>query len=68
MSNEKKPRPYEMSRFGILNPYGDIWTPDTFDSPEEAEEHVAEFFKGIETDLTMFKVIPVNVTVTAANQ
>ncbi len=53
-----------MSRFGILNPYGDIG-PDTFDSPEEAEEH-AEFFKGIQTDLTMFKVIPVNVTVTSS--
>lgn len=36
----KKPQPYAMDRYGILNAHGDFWTPDTFNSMAEAQNHI----------------------------
>lgn len=64
--SKKKPAPYRMERFGVLNPYGDVWSPETFDTPEEAERHVREFWKDQKgKDLSIFKIVPVGVTVVA---
>lgn len=54
--------------WGILNPYGDIWSTSTFETPEDAKRHLAKFWDGIVVkgvDLTAFKVIRVRVRVTA---
>lgn len=64
----KKSKPYRStSRFGILNPYGDIWSPETFDTEAEAMAYVEQFWrdtKGV-TDLSRFKPVRVRVTVSA---
>jgi hypothetical protein len=60
------PRPYTEIALGILGPYGNVWTPDTFETIEEARKHVADFWAGqpVEQDLSAFKIVPVEVTVT----
>lgn len=60
----KKPKPYKMRRFGIISPYGDVWTCQTFDSREAARQHVADFWKDIGgADLSRYMVARVEVTV-----
>ena len=64
-------RPYVDDRFGILNPWGDVWTPDTFDTEEAAREHLRDFwsqpgFGRKYQDVTRFKVVPVTVRVEIA--
>ena len=51
--------------FGILNPYGNIWTWETFHTEAAAQKHLSDFWKGLEdrTDLGRFKIIRVKVTV-----
>lgn len=41
----RKPRSTAREGFGILNPYGDVWTTDIFPSAEEAREHVVTFWR-----------------------
>lgn len=61
----KIPEPYECSnRYGILNPYGDVWSPETFDSMDAALKHLTKFW-GPRDDLSRFTVIPVRVIVSA---
>lgn len=54
--------------FGILNPYGDLWTWQTFGSEEEARAHVRDFWRGMqgEANTDQFTIIPVKVTVSDA--
>ncbi len=54
--------------FGILNPYGNLWTWETFASESEARDYVRRFWLSMPgtTDLSKFKVIPVKVTVSDA--
>lgn len=60
----KKPGAYKCRRYGILNPYGDVWTPDTFNTMLGAEQHVRDFWaKQPDHDLSKYKVVVVNVTV-----
>lgn len=43
----KAPEPVEpvvVHRWGIIGPYGNIWTPDTFAKPEDAEDHLRSFW------------------------
>lgn len=35
---------------GILNAYGDMWSPTLFDSEEDAHRHVADFWRGVKLD------------------
>lgn len=67
----KRPKPYRttkaMKRFGILNPYGDFWTAETFTSEAEARRYIISWWKnagGVEVD--RFKIVPARVTVSAA--
>lgn len=66
----KKIKPARGEAFGILNPFGDLWTYAHFPTEEAARACVATFWKGIShpPDLSLFKVIPVKVTVSAATQ
>jgi len=54
-------------RFGILNPWGTIWTPETFDTRQAASTYVerywADFGPGAR-DPKDFEVVPVSVRVT----
>lgn len=67
MSGEvKRPKPARGKSFGILNPYGDLWTYDHFRTEQEAHEHIRTFwrsFPGPARDTSRFKVVPVRVTV-----
>lgn len=62
----KRPKPYRAIRFGILNPYGDVWTPETFDTEDAAKRYVTEWWKqvgGPRAD--KFKIVRARVTVSA---
>lgn len=62
----KRPTPYRSRRYGILNPYGDIWSPVTFATIEEAKSHIESFWSfDPKRDLSVFAVVPVRVTVSA---
>jgi hypothetical protein len=63
----KRPKPARGEAFGILNPYGDIWTHETFRTEARAKAYVAAFWAGLRTTVNLedFKVIPVKVTVSA---
>lgn len=56
---------YKLERFGILNPYGQFWTPDTFNSRDDAEQCIRNFWRGQAADdfLKRAKIIPVKITV-----
>lgn len=63
---KKGPKPYRCQRYGILNPYGDVWTPDTFNTMDAARQHVENFWRGqYDKDLSKFVVVPVKVVVSA---
>lgn len=62
--SSKARKPYRARRIGIVNPYGDIWTPDTFDNAEQARAYIAEFWRRQpDTDLSKFTTETVRVTV-----
>lgn len=68
LTKASRPRGYvDTNRFGILNPWGDIWTSETFKSEAEARKHIEDFCRLIDDagSLTRFKVVPVRVHVTA---
>jgi len=58
-----------MTRLGILNPWGDIWTPTTFDTEAEARDYMARYSTTFKPALNLSKhtVVPVRVTVSVAN-
>jgi hypothetical protein len=65
-SLEKLPTPYEYEAFGILNPHGDIWTPEWFHTEREALAHVRRFFHGFNgKPWKKFKAVPVAITIRA---
>lgn len=60
---KKTPAPYSMERYGILNHFGDVWTPDTFGSVEEALRHIDNYQRRYSGDLSKHTVVRVRVTV-----
>lgn len=59
----KKPESYRADRYGIQNHVGGIWTPETFQTPDQAQHYLdaqRPHYKGI----GRHKVIPVRVTIT----
>jgi|HubBroStandDraft_5_1064220.scaffolds.fasta_scaffold101054_3 hypothetical protein len=60
--------PYEMDgRFGILNHLGQFWSCETFSSIPQAQKYIDEFqAENKHCDLSRHEIIPVNVTITAA--
>lgn len=68
MAQPKKPKPARGKAFGILNPYGDLWTYEHFPNEASARAYVREFWATVpdhNQDLSKFKVVPVRVTVSA---
>jgi hypothetical protein len=61
-----EPRESFHTRFGIINPYGQFWTDDTFDSIESAERHVRAFWNGTDTDITRFSYVPVDIVISVS--
>lgn len=60
------PQSYECTtRFGIINPYGGIWSPETFGTKDAAWEHLRTFWRGtkMENELDGFTVEHVKITV-----
>lgn len=45
--------------FGIVNPYGQFWTHNTFDSETAALEYVLQFWSGDKVKAEEFTAIPV---------
>lgn len=64
----KMPKGARGEAWGILNPYGDLWTWQTFDTPELAISYVERFWRDIKTahELSRFKPVRVKVHVTPA--
>lgn len=57
---KKKPRPYETSGVGILNPYGDLWIDQVFKDPLEAIEYLERFFAGMKAvKVNDFRIVAV---------
>lgn len=60
-------KPAEGEAWGILNPYGDLWTHRTFASEKAAAQYVRDFWRGISVekigDLRRFRPVLVNVHV-----
>lgn len=61
----KRAKPARGTAFGILNPYGNMWTYSTFETEDEARKYIADFWRGMQGEerLDRFKVIPVKITV-----
>lgn len=59
----KTPLPLSERRYGIVSPYGNIWTVKTFDTEDRAKSYLEKFWHGIKSDITKFKVVPVDVTI-----
>jgi hypothetical protein len=61
MTEKKSKRPKSTVRkgFGILNPYGDMWTTDIFDTAEAAQRHLDDFWQGFEgkQDLARYRIV-----------
>lgn len=45
--------------FGILNPWGDMWTSEVFSTQEAARDHLAAFWRGSSSppDLTRYRIV-----------
>jgi hypothetical protein len=71
IQSKKKAKPYRtQSRYGILNPSGDIWSPETFDHAEAAKAYLKRFWSDFPKeyrDVSRFKIVRVRVTVSAVN-
>ena len=61
MTKAKKPKTASNTGYGILNPYGDMWTSEIFDTPGKARGHLERFWRGNPnygpSDLDKFKIV-----------
>lgn len=57
-------KPYTTERYAIVGPFGNIWTPQTFGTADEAMEHVKKFWAGRRASLAGYRAIPATVTIT----
>lgn len=67
----RRPKGTKVERWGILNPYGDLWTHETFESADQARRYVHRFWQGLNGaggDLRRFRPIRVKVHVTASTK
>lgn len=66
-SGKRKPKGAKGEAWGILNPYGDLWTWQSFDTEAEALEYIVRFWRGNpKIDLRQFKPVRVKVHTTVA--
>ena len=59
MKKERRPKTAYRDGFGILNPYGDFWTSDIFETVDKAREHVRQFWLGCNPaqDIGRYKIV-----------
>jgi hypothetical protein len=60
-----RPKPYRAARFGILNHFGEVWTSETFKTPNEAQGYL-EQQRRIYGELPKHKVAAVRVAISIA--
>lgn len=61
-------KPARGEAWGILNPWGDVWTTDTFATEAAARQHIEDFWSQpgfMPQDTGKFRVVRVKVTVSA---
>jgi hypothetical protein len=65
MTEKRKPKPYRANwRWGILNPWGDLWSPETFQTEKQARAYAdREVARLPGSDPAKFKPVRVRVTV-----
>lgn len=51
------------TRWGIINPFGGVWTPETFPTEKDAWDHLRRFWEPNAKDLDTFSVEQVRITV-----
>jgi hypothetical protein len=56
--------PYVTRGLAIINPYGGIWTPHVFSTPEEAMKYLESFWNGKNDRLKEYKLAVATLTVT----
>jgi hypothetical protein len=64
---KRKSKSRRCERHGILNRYGDLWTPSPFETEKEARQYLEAYwrnFPGGPHSTRHFKIVPVRVTVT----
>jgi hypothetical protein len=55
---KRKIRTANRDGYGILNPYGDMWTTEIFETPAAAEQFVRDFWRGAkDIDHSRFRVV-----------
>lgn len=62
-----KPKSKRCERWGILNRYGDLWTPSPFETKDGAQRYLEDYwrnFPGGPHSTRQFRIVPVRVTVT----
>lgn len=55
---------YTQNGLAIINPWGGIWTPHVFQTPEEAEKYLHSFWNGKTGRLKEYKLAVATLTVT----
>lgn len=63
----KRPKGYiDETRFGILNPWGDVWSSETFTTEDAARAYINAFWRNVKDpgDLSRFRVVRVRTHVT----
>jgi hypothetical protein len=53
-------KPLDRPGFGIVNPFGQFWSTDIFDSEDDAKRHLERFWSGVKNapSLDQFTVVP----------
>lgn len=59
-----KKKSISFKSYGILNAYGEFWTPETFFTFEDATHYIEEFCKKHGTDMSKHKIVIVTITYT----
>lgn len=56
----KKPKSAHKDGYGILNTYGDFWSPNLFEDEEEAKAYFYRFWRGVKDapDWSKYRVVP----------
>lgn len=54
----KRPAMSSHNGYGIVNPYGDMWTSTIFPSAHQAREHLRDFWSGVKGhDLSKYRIV-----------
>jgi hypothetical protein len=55
---KKPPKTTSLDGYGIMNPYGDMWTVEVFPTTQQAQRHLERFWSGNSSmDLSKFKIV-----------